>query len=406
VTTSTKPPAINDVHTGEMQPRSQNHLRGLIATLPLAVLLAACGTGAPSSSSPTSSPSSKPTTPSPTLVATPSPTAAPTPAPVPPLAVLSQGQELKVVNSQGVEQWSLSNAAMEKIFGVSASQAQTHGFGINSEIGGSHITLFYNITPLLTKVAVLSRAGNLVGSSTVPLTPGSFSPIEVSPSGTEWTWIVDQTPNATGEHHGVVEVGGLGEGVRTVYDWVAPVGFTETVAAWTNTGIIMFRVQSGGCGVGFHPDFASFVINPTTGSLSDLFSGNENYLGASSGVTVASLGNDDHSVLIDGVKYSESKSSIAGAYISPDGAHVAVSRINVSGGCAGFIPKLTVEMVTVANQSHVDLQNLDADGWWTDDQFIANNLSGNTWIYNLQGGAVSEICSESSGWGFSGVLTG
>jgi hypothetical protein len=63
-------------------------------------------------------------------------------------------------------------------------------------------------------------------------------------------------------------------------------------------------------------------------------------------------------------------------------------------------------MVTVANQSHVDLQNLTADGWWDDDQFIANNLSGSTGIYTLQGKAVSEICSASSGWGFSGVLTG
>jgi hypothetical protein len=381
-----------------MQPGNQNRRHGLIATLPLAVLLAACGTTAA-----TTTHSSSPT---PTPTATTTPAATITPLPVPPLAVLSQGQELKVVNSQGVRQWSLSNAAMEKIFGVSASQAQTQGFGINSQIAGPNIILFYNITTSLTKVAVLSRTGNLVGSSTVPLSPGSFSQIEVSPSGTEWAWIVDQTPYATGKHHGLVEVGGLREAVRTVYHWVAPVGFTETVAAWTNTGIIMFRVQSGGCGVGFHPDFASFVINPTTGSLSDLFSGNENYLGASSGVTVASLGNDEHSVLIDGVKYSESKSSIDGAYISPDGAHVAVSRINLSGGCAGSIPKLTVEMVTVANQSHVDLQNLTADGWWDDDQFIANNLSGSTWIYTLQGNAVSEICSASSGWGFSGVLTG
>jgi hypothetical protein len=373
----------------------------LIALGVSAASLVACG-----AASSATSPSPSPTSAAPTATPTPSPTAVRTPLSEPPLAVLSQGQELKVVNSQGVEQWSLSNAAMEKIFGVSASQAQTQGFGINSQIAGPNIILFYNITTSLTKVAVLSRAGNVVGSSTVPLSPGSFSQIEVSPSGTEWAWVVDQTPNATGKHHGLVEVGGIGEAVRTVYRWVAPMGFTETVAAWTNTGIIMFRVQSGGCGVGFHPDFASFVINPTTGSLSDLFSGNENYLGASSGVTVASLGNDEHSVLIDGVKYSESKSSIAGAYISPDGAHVAVSRINFSGGCAGSTPKLTVEMVTVANHSHVDLQNLTADGWWDDDQFIANNLSGSTWIYTLQGQAVSEICSASSGWGFSGVLTG
>jgi hypothetical protein len=233
VTTPTKAPVITGgVDAGAMQPRNRSHRHGLIATLPLVVLLAACGAAATtthlSSPMPTPNPTATPTpTSAPTLIPTPIPTA----APEPPLAVLSQGQELKVVNTQGVEQWSLSNAAMEKIFGVSASQAQTQGFGINSQIAGSNIILFYNITTSLTKVAVLSRAGNLVGSSTVPLSPGSFSQIEVSPSGTEWAWIVDQTPNATGKHHGLVEVGGLSEAVRTVYHWVAPVGFTETVAA-------------------------------------------------------------------------------------------------------------------------------------------------------------------------------
>ena len=131
-----------------MQPRNQNHRHGLIATVPLALLLAACTTTAPttthsSSSAPTQSPSSNPTTPTPTLVPTPSSTAVPTLAPEPPLAVLSQGEELKVVNTQGVEQFELSNAAMMKIFGVSASQEATQGFGINSAIAGSNIYLFY-----------------------------------------------------------------------------------------------------------------------------------------------------------------------------------------------------------------------------------------------------------------------
>src|ERR1022692_2129045 len=394
------------VDAGEMQPRNQNHRHGLIAILPLALLLAACAAAPATTPTPTAAATPTATaTATPTLVATPSPTAVPTPVPEPPLAVLAEGQELKVVTTQGVEQWSLSNAALEKIFGVSASQAQTQGFGINSEIAGSHIILFYSPTSTATKVVVLSRAGNVVGNATVSLDPQSFSQIEVSPSGAQWAWAVDQTPNATGNHRGVVEVGGLSEAVRTVYHWVAPVGFTETVAAWTNTGIIIFRVQSGGCGVGFHPDFASFVINPTTGSLSDLFSGNENYLGASSGVTVASLGNDDHSVLIDGGKYSESRSSIDGAYISPDGAHVAVSRIKLSGGCGGSPPKLSVEMVTVANQSHVDLANLTALGWWNDTQYVANTSDGSAWLFTLAGKPVSEICPESSGWGYSGELS-
>jgi hypothetical protein len=105
------------------------------------------------------------------------------------------------------------------------------------------------------------------------------------------------------------------------------------------------------------------------------------------------------------VRYAESKSTITGANISPDGAHVAVSRISSYQGCAGYIPKNTVELVTVANQSHVDLQNLTADGWWSDTEFVASPLDGSTWLYTLAGKQVSEICSTTSGWGYSGELS-
>ncbi len=37
---------------------------------------------------------------------------------------------------------------------------------------------------------------------------------------------------------------------RVIYRWVAPVGYTEQLDAWTNTGIIMQRTIPGGfpCG--------------------------------------------------------------------------------------------------------------------------------------------------------------
>lgn len=390
-----------------MELRNQNRRRGLIATLPLSLLVAACGATGASTSSPStptgtptpSSPLTAPTTPAPTTIPTASPTPVPTPLPVPPLAVLSYGQELKVVNSQGVEQWGLSNAAMERIFGVTAQEALTQGFGVASLEAGPNLLLLYS--PYLssnTKVAVLSRAGKVIESGTAPA-----SHLVVSPSGTEVAWSVDATPNAVGEHHGQIKVSGLlGAAVRTVYNWVAPVGFTEQLDAWTNTGIIMQRVEYGGCGILYDPASAWFAINPSTGTLTNLFSGNEQFLGASSGVTVAALINDSHAVLINGVAYSESKSSIEGASISPDGADVAVSRINQYGGCGGAL-KYTVEMVTVANQSHIDLPNLSALGWWNDNEFVALTPSGSIWLYTLQGHAASELTST---WGFEGVLTG
>ncbi len=311
---------------------------------------------------------------------------------------------MEVVNGQGVEQWRLTNAQEGQFFGLTAQQANSPDFEVNAKEGGTDLFLFYQkLNTTITKVAVVSRTGKLLGMVTLPSLP--YYAFVVSPTGAEWAWSLDQTPTLETKHYGVVQVGGLGEANRTVYHWVAPVGFYEQMAGWTNSGIIMQRYEYGGCGI-FDPAAAWFTINPSTGDLTELFTGNDQFLGASSGVTVAALINDAHAVLINGVDYSESKSTIVGAIISPDGANVAVSRISDYGGCAGYTPKNTVEMVTLANQSHVDLQNLTAVGWWGDDQFIANTLSGNTWLYTLQGKTVSEICAASSPWTFAGVLTG
>src|ERR1035437_10355549 len=142
VTISSKPFWSGWGLTGDMQHRSHKHRHVLIATLPLALLLAACGGGTSPSSPSRSTPTPTATTtlvpatrPNPTDTP-PSPTAVPTPLPEPTLAVLEQGQELMVVNTQGVEQWELSNAVMEKIFGASASQEKPQGFGVNSQIAG------------------------------------------------------------------------------------------------------------------------------------------------------------------------------------------------------------------------------------------------------------------------------
>ena len=390
-----------------MQCRDKNHRHVLIAALPLAILLAACGAGAtprspsPSLATPTPSPTSNPTTPTPTLVPTPSPTAVPTPAAEPPLAVLSQGQELKVINGQGVEQWGLTTPQMEQIFGVSAQQIFN---GVTAEEAGPNLVLFYNATSTLTSVAVLSHTGTVIGTASLPSPSNGF--YVSSPDGTQWAWSVDQTPGPpSARHHGVIEVGGLGEPVRTAYTWVAPTNFTEQLMGWYSTGIIVHRVQFSGAD---DPAAAAwFALNPTAGTLTELFTGNEQYLLARNGVTAAALINDANAVLINGVTYTESNPLIENADpadISPDGAHVAVSRTNPSGGSGGDNPKLTVEMVTVADHSHIDLPNLTDHGWWTDDEILALTPSGDVWIYTLQGQPVSEICPANSAWWFHGAM--
>ncbi len=325
---------------------------------------------------------------------------------------------IEVVNGQGVEQWGLTNAQEGKLFGLTPQQASKYNLGPIS--GNSNLFFFYQATPTSTNhVVVLSRSGKLLGTGTAPALvsagDASYSPdtFEVSPIGTEWAWPVDQTPAAAGQHHGVVEVGGLGKANRIVYRWVAPVGFTELLDGWTNTGLIMQRTPVGGpfpCGGNDNSGYAWFAINPSTGTLTDLVSGNEHLMdtlgaggAAGSGVIVASLLNDAHSVLIHGVKYSESKSIVAVAGISPDGAHVAVDRESFNPCGGGNIPQTSIEIVTLANQSHVDLANLQLASWWDDNDIVAD-ANGGLWIYTLQGKAVNKI-PVSTQWLYQGPLS-
>jgi hypothetical protein len=127
-----------------MQPRNRNHRDGLIATLPLALLVAACGAVA----SPTS-PATTPTptaTATPTVVPTPSPMAVPTPAPEPPLALFyTDAGAMAVFNGHGVEQWGLTNAQEGQLFGLTPKQASNYNLG--PEMGSSNLFFFYQASP-------------------------------------------------------------------------------------------------------------------------------------------------------------------------------------------------------------------------------------------------------------------
>ncbi len=246
--------------------------------------------------------------------------------------------------------------------------------------------LFYGAATL-TKVAVISHAGTLIGTASIPDYNVNGGFYISSPDGIQWAWSVDQSPanqlynlgpGTTYRHHGVVEVTGLGESVHTVYQWLAPAGFTEELLGWYSTGIILHRFEYWQCGPdGDHPfgdsGAAWFALNPSTGNLTELFTGNQQYLLTDNGVTVTALLNDPHAVLINGMMYSENKSSIdfygygQPADISPDGAYVAISRANPINPCDDYslpTPILSVELVTEPEHSHIDIPNMAADGWW------------------------------------------
>lgn len=413
----TTPTTKDGVDASELQPRTRNNRHRLIATLPVALLVASCAAAGPTTTpTPTAS-----DTATPTAVPTPSPTAVPMSAPEPPLALFySDEGAMAVFNGQGVEQWSLTNAQEGQLFGLTAKQASSYNLG--PQAGDSDVFFFYQASPTTpNQVVVLSRTGMLIGKGTAPAlaSPGDLSysldSFQVSPTGTEWAWSVDETPNATGKHDGVIELGGLGQSNRILYRWVAPVGYGEQVAAWTDTGIIMQRVQDGPCGSGGGD--AWFVINPSTGQLRQLVPSTEQMLDARSRVIAASPANAPHSVLINGVTYSESKSIVYGASISPDGAHVAVGRESFNPCGGGAIPTTSLEMVTLANRSHIDIANLQIYGWWGNDEFVASPPdntppppgtngyeSGSWWTYTLQGKPVSQICPVNTQWIYEGAL--
>jgi hypothetical protein len=320
----------------------------------------------------------------------------------PPLALLYNSspapgaQQLEVINAKGVEQWGLTQAQEGQYFGLTAQQ---YGAASNGpQIGGSNLFFFFQSTPTSAyQVAVVSQSGTLIGRGSAPaLNPyaDGTGPFQVSPTGTEWAWTTDETPNASGQHHGVVEVGGLGEVNRIVYRWVAPAGFTEQLINWTNTGIIMQRTELGGpfpCGGYDSTDYAWFAINPVSDALTELFAGNDRFQDASSGVTAAIPLNAPHTVIVNGVSYSESQSVAASASISPDGVHVAVFRESFDPCGGGNIPTTSVEIITVANHSHVDLSTLYFDSWCGPSDIFAVRPDGSTWVYTLAGTPVLQI---------------
>lgn len=358
--------------------------------------LAACGS--------TATPTARPATPTPTVAPTTAPST--TPAPLQPLALLSNSvnTNMEVVSAQGVVQWGLTAAQQEQMVGETAQDVLTHGQDVGPQTAGPNILEFYSPgwNPTVPSVVVvLDRTGKIIGRGTAP----TGAAIVGSPNGTEWASNVDHGDNAQGQAYGTVEVSGIGEATRTIFNWVAPKGFTEGLTAWTDAGLILLRAGFGtGCNPAYAPGSASFIINPETGAISNLFSGNQEYVADDNGVQVAALLNDAHSAVINGVAYPESQLLVIGATISPDGAHVAVNRASQFAGCSGTPSNESMAVVSLAGKTHIDVANLNAASWWNDSDLVATATNQSAWLYTAQGQPVTKIAAAP--WTFSGVLPG
>jgi hypothetical protein len=178
-------------------------------------------------------------------------------------------------------------------------------------------------------------------------------------------------------HHGRILVAGIGVPQHTVFSWVSPVDFSERVAAWTDMGIVMERVNAGGCGIGFHGDEASFLIDPTTGTLTNLFMGGDHYGDARHNVRVAFANRSSSSVLVNGITFDEPGSVANDVFVSPDGSRVGVQRFS-QGGCAGVSPTLSTQLINVNSGAHVDIAGCGITGWLDVTRFVCHPFADST----------------------------
>jgi hypothetical protein len=306
--------------------------------------------------------------------AAPSATPSPTPPPPPPLAIIQNSGAVSAVDGTGHVQWSLTNAAVNGL--LSATSKDT----VTARTAGPNVIL--SRVPSLTLGAgflvVLDRTGTQVGSGA--FTPLSFTDdVFGSPTGAEWAWsVVDTAPGAQ-PARGRIMVAGINVAAHSVFSWVTPAGgFDEQVAGWTDMGIVMERIGFGGCGIGFHPDTASFLIDPVAGTLSNLFTNGDHYGDAQHGVRVAYAGQSESTVVVNSTAFDEPHTIATQVHVSPDGSRVGVQRYSL-GGCSGAAgPSVSSEIIDVTSGSHADIAVCGISGWFDAGDFVCSALGDTT----------------------------
>jgi hypothetical protein len=317
---------------------------------------------------------------------------------LPPLAIILVGTALVAADAGGAVQWTLTQADMDTVL---SAPAQTQ---VTARVAGPTVTLA-TVTPGSGggRVVVIDGTGTSIGTGS--FTRGFDAPFG-SPTGREWAWSVDDTPSSASpstRHHGRILVAGIATGEHSIYGWVAPSGFRETVADWTDAGIVMERSAIGGCGVGYHNDNASFLLDPVRGTLKDLFSGGDHYGDVRHDVT-AGFARSSSTVLVNGGTFDERGTVANAVYVSPDGARVAVQRY-VFGGCTAHAPTQGVEteLIEVSSGAHTDVAGCGITGWFDAARFVCAALGDGTQRLETLTGTPGAILGKGM---FLGALTG
>jgi hypothetical protein len=312
------------------------------------------------------------------------------------------------LNSQGKVEWSMTGAQMAQTVGDTQPNV---GFAPSPvpQTGGPNMLIVYTPDGLNPTVVVISGAtGKVVGRGTAPKSAGQ---LVGSPSGTEWAWMVDLGTNSTGHDHGEIELAGLGVPVHTLFYWTAPTGYYEQLNYWTDAGIVLQRISSDAtCIQNYAFGNATFLINPATGTLTDLFSGSDQFLFVTKEVQIAGFYANSSGLSLKGESYppqvyNEGGSEIVeGANPSPDGVHVAVNRVGFNGTCEIVVADDYVELINGATQSTLDIGHIWENGWLDNQDFIAlTPYPSSIWLYNLQGKPVKLLAT--SAWSLVGTVS-
>ena len=248
--------------------------------------------------------------------------------------------------------------------------------------------------------AMLAANGQTITSESLPIGAGILAP---DPSGSQWAWSVDDTPASAPSgtsHHGHIVVAGQNAPQRVVSSWVAPPGFVDILTDWTDMGIILERPDQGGCGIGYHNDDATFLVDPATGAISQLFANGQHYGDARRGV-VAGFASSRSAILINGTIYDEPGTVANKLFVSADGSEVGVERYHVSS--CGDESNISTELIDVGTHASQDITGCGISGWFDQSNFVCHGLGDTKQkVESLQGQTVASLGDGE----FEGVLPG
>jgi hypothetical protein len=292
----------------------------------------------------------------PSATPSPSPSAQPVPvAPPPPLVVVrSPNGMVAATTADGAFVWSFDPrtlAIANPVLVTSGPNLFAYGEG---------------------KVAVIDRAGTVIGHGMYTGDHGGYPVLFPAPTGIRWAWTtLDTTPvYGTGTPTPAVSslwVAGVGQRPTRVRTWTG--GYEVIASQWSDAGIVIIKATRT-CGL--NPQ-SSALVDPTRGAETALFGADRWPLDVKAGLRVA-MGVNGGSLYVMGTARITRTYPlpIAGAGVDPSGSRLYVSTFGVQ-GCGGQ-PKAATSVIAVASNTQTTIDGFFADAWLDDQHLLGRSL--------------------------------